>query len=251
MPTSVAQDGRRAALLTTVVVGAATALVLLVALWAASSGPDDPFRGDGQGSRATVSESPASEGQEPGDAHQDSKKRSSSWVSAVVAIVIGAVALTLLLAVVGVLVSVVAGLPRVGRRRRAGPDDEPVELDPVDAVTGSMLADAAAQEAVLVGGSPRNGIVECWHRFELQAGRAGLARRPWETSSEFTLRLLDLVEADTDAVARLSALYREARFSEHDLGEADREAALAALRQVHRDLRGLHDLRRQLGGRPR
>jgi hypothetical protein len=251
MPTSVARDGRRAAQLTTIAVAAATVLVLLVALWSASIGPDDPFRGDGQGPRVTVSESPAIEGQESGDPQEDSGERSSSWVSAVVAIVVGAVALTLLVAVVLVLFSVVTGLPRFGRRRRADPEDEPVELDPVIAVSGSMLADAATQEAVLVGGTPRNGIVECWHRFEVQAGRAGLERRAWETSSEFTLRLLDLVEADTEAVARLSALYREARFSEHDLGEPEREAALAALRQVHRDLRGLHDLRRQLGGRAR
>ena len=47
---------------------------------------------------------------------------------------------------------------------------------------------------------PRNAIVACWDRFEEHAERAGLARRPWETSSEFTLRLLDLVSADRGAV---------------------------------------------------
>jgi hypothetical protein len=250
MPTTGDGDGRRAALWSTLLVGAATVLVLLVALWAASNGPDDPFRGDGQGPRTTLSESPSSEGQESGEPGEDGAENSSGWVSVLVMIVIGAVALTMLLAVAGVLLSVVAGLPRPGRRRRARPDEEPVELDAVAAVSEAMLADAAAQESVLAGGTPRNAIVECWHRFELQAERVGTARRSSETSSEFTLRLLDIVEADEQAVARLSGLYREARFSDHDLGEADRQAALDALRQVHRDLRGLQALRRQLGGRP-
>jgi hypothetical protein len=41
-------------------------------------------------------------------------------------------------------------------------------------------------------------------------------------------------------VARLAALYREARFSEHRLTEADREEAAAALDAVHADLQRRH-----------
>ena len=37
-------------------------------------------------------------------------------------------------------------------------------------------------------------------------------------------------------IAELSALYREARFSEHELGEEHRERAEAALRALHQDL---------------
>ena len=77
-----------------------------------------------------------------------------------------------------------------------------------------IARDAAEQRRVLMEGSPRNAIVECWHRFEQQAAGAGLDRHPWETSSEFTLRMLDLVAADTGAVAELAVLYREARFSD-------------------------------------
>ena len=57
--------------------------------------------------------------------------------------------------------------------------------------------DAAHQRGSCSAARPRNAIVECWHRFEQQAADAGLARHPWETSSEFTLRMLDLVEADS------------------------------------------------------
>jgi hypothetical protein len=80
-----------------------------------------------------------------------------------------------------------------------------------------------------LGGEPRNAIVACWERFEEQAERVGLARKPWETSSEFTMRLLDVVSADPPAVSQLAVLYREARFSQHEITEANRQEALAAL----------------------
>ena len=45
--------------------------------------------------------------------------------------------------------------------------------------------------------------------------------------------MLDLVDADSAAVTRLAALYREARFSDHPLDESHRAAALAALDAIH------------------
>ena len=60
--------------------------------------------------------------------------------------------------------------------------------------------------------------------------------RTWETSSEFTLRLLDRVSADPGAVARLEALYHEARFSTHEIDESRREAAVEALQAIHLSL---------------
>ncbi len=76
----------------------------------------------------------------------------------------------------------------------------------------------------------------CWDRFEEQAERVGAARKPWETSSEFTLRLLEAVAADQAAVRRLEGLYREARFSDHDIDESRRESALEALGAIHASL---------------
>ncbi len=52
-----------------------------------------------------------------------------------------------------------------------------------------------------------------------------VARQPWETSSEFTLRLLDRVSADDAAVSRLEGLYREARFSDHEIDESRRRGS--------------------------
>jgi hypothetical protein len=109
-------------------------------------------------------------------------------------------------------------------------------LDDPEPLVEEMREDADVQFELLLGGQPRNAIVACWDRFEEQAERVHAARKPWETSSEFTLRLLEAVSADADAVSRLEALYREARFSEHQITEGHRQAAVEALRAIHASL---------------
>ncbi len=109
-------------------------------------------------------------------------------------------------------------------------------LDDPEPLVDEMREDADSQFELLMGGHPRNAIVACWDRFEEQAERVHASRRPWETSSEFTLRLLEAVSADADAVARLESLYREARFSEHEIDEGHRQAAVEALRAIHASL---------------
>ena len=95
--------------------------------------------------------------------------------------------------------------------------DEPARL--VEAITG----DAAEQDGLLRDGDPRNAIVAAWLRFEAQGDSVGLGRRSWETSSEYAIRILDLVSADSGAVNRLAGLYREARFSDHPITEVHRQ----------------------------
>jgi hypothetical protein len=102
--------------------------------------------------------------------------------------------------------------------------DFPV-LDVADTLTAELVSGAAAHRALLEQGSPRNGIVACWSEFEQAAARVGHAREPWQTSSEFTLEMFDLVGADGGAVSRLAGHYREARFSVHEITEADRAEA--------------------------
>jgi ABC-type transporter Mla MlaB component len=126
------------------------------------------------------------------------------------------------------------------RRRVHTPE---VEFDVVEApqrVAAAVANGATEQRLLLLGGTPRNGIVACWNRFEVQAAAAGVPRRPWETSSEYTLRILDLARADTHAVAALAELFREARFSEHELGERARRRAVALLDEIHASLGRRH-----------
>jgi hypothetical protein len=115
-------------------------------------------------------------------------------------------------------------------------------LDDPELVIEQIREDAVGQFELLLGGSPRNAIVACWDRFEEQAERVNAARRPWETASEFILRLLDAVNADSDAVQRLAGLYQEARFSVHPVEESSRTAAIEALEAIHESL----DIRRRV-----
>jgi hypothetical protein len=125
----------------------------------------------------------------------------------------------------------------VDRRRPPAPVDVDFDvLDDPEPLAEEIRADAADQLALLLGGTPRNAIVACWDRFEEHAERARVARRPWETSSEFTLRLLERVSADPASVSRLEALYREARFSGHEIDEPRRTAAVEALEAIHASL---------------
>lgn len=107
---------------------------------------------------------------------------------------------------------------------------EPARL--VEAIT----ADAVEQDGLLREGDPRNAIVAAWLRFEVQGDAAGVGRKPWETSSEYAIRILDLVSADSGAVNRLAGLYREARFSDHPITEDHRTEALEALAGIRRGL---------------
>jgi hypothetical protein len=121
-------------------------------------------------------------------------------------------------------------------RHNREPRPDVVDFDVLDdpaPLVDEMRRDAAEQLELLFGGEPRNAIVAAWDRFEEQAERVGVARKLWETSSEFTLRLLDAVAAAPPAVSRLAVLYREARFSEHEITEANRQAAVEALRDIH------------------
>lgn len=225
------------------VLGGAVLLVVLVT-WAASIGPSGVLTGEGpQAVRTTTTETA-----EPGQVESrlrveeqdrlEERHRGDRPLLRAIAIVLE----VLLAAVVAWL------LLRWGRRaheawrdRRRDPGDpEHVEFDVLEVPQARLVEeigrDATQQREALLGGSPRNGIVACWHRFEVQAAAAGIAPHVWETSSEFTMRFLDLAGADSSSVVRLGALYREARFSRHELGEDARAVAVEALDAVHRGL---------------
>ena len=108
----------------------------------------------------------------------------------------------------------------------------------VDAeVIRAGLAEQYAEQVVaLTRLPPRNGIVQTWLLFEEAAGHAGVARAPAETTAEFVVRLLHLLDVDPAAVGRLRALYVEARFSSHVVGPAQRDEARRALDAIHGEL---------------
>ena len=117
--------------------------------------------------------------------------------------------------------------------RRVAPHDDFVKLE---AVAAAIAADAAAQRAALDHGEARNAIVDCWSRLEKLVTLAGFDRDPADTPAEFTARILSRYPIDPAAIADLSSLYSEARFSTHAMGEPERADAIRALGAIHTEL---------------
>lgn len=138
--------------------------------------------------------------------------------------VLGGIALTLLLAVVVLAI-------RANRRRRPAAPPESAR----EAPDRALLTDrrAAHQARMLREGSPREAIIATWLDLERLVAAAGVPRRPSETSSELVVRVLDDREVPAAALTDLAALFREARFSTHELTEALRERAAGDLDAVH------------------
>lgn len=225
------RQGRAAAL-----VAPAVSLGLLLLLWAAVAGPatvlspsgrrytfDAPF----QPEVVTTSAAPRNLEELTKDVRQT---HDLSWLGDLLAwaIIIGA-ALGLAL------------LARLAWQRRPRRPEAPPDVDfdvlPAQRVAQALSEDLDAQLDAVAGGSPRNGIVRCWLRLEQSVADAGLPPHRYETAAEFTVRVLHRLDLDPRAIGELAALYREARFSEHELGEDARTAARSALEQLHADLR--------------
>ena len=113
------------------------------------------------------------------------------------------------------------------------------EVLPDRAVLESLHHDAEAQLAALEDGGPRDSIVACWLRLEEIVAQGGVPARRSETSTELVTRVLHQLDLDPRPIADLASLYREARFSEHPMGETSREEARSALRRLHEDVLAL------------
>lgn len=213
---------------------------LLVLLWAAATGPARVFGSAGREIQIGPTDlpSPSPSASPTADPQEELRRRFEQpgagydlqwigdlivWTLILVVLVLGAAAATWL-----------------WRHRWTPPEREPVEefdvLPEVEVVSAAIARDAGSHEGELQQGTPRDAIVRCWMRLEESVAAVGLPRAPWETSAELTLRVLHTLDVDPRAIGTLGRLYREARFSEHELGEDARAAALAALRQMHADL---------------
>lgn len=116
--------------------------------------------------------------------------------------------------------------------RRAFTGDEALAAPP-----DGLLDDAERRRRLLRDSEVSRAIIDCWVALEDDAARAGVPPLPHETSTEYTQRVLGRWVRDEEPLLRLGSLYREARFSEHDLPESAREAAQAALAELAGELR--------------
>lgn len=232
-----APAGARAGLLAVAAVAAVTTVVGVLVVWAASVGPPtllsggSPVRGT-----ATLSPTPSpSPGTGEPTPYEDFVPSEHPFLVALLTVFLVAFVLIVAFGLWTVVRAVWTGW-RMPVRESAPPPQVDFEV-----LSAPMAAEALGravrfQRQVLLRGSARNGIVECWHRFETESIAAGISQHPWETTAEFVLRILDRAEADPAAVATLAGLYREARFSDHAIGEEQRSRALEALERIHAGL---------------
>lgn len=215
--------------------GAAVAVAMVLLVLAASSGPVRlwiaPPGGVGPSSVGTGGPLTTVA---PPDSVPSDRGDSSNWgevlfqVLGVLFIVLAAAA-----AVWIVRTSMWPRLRRSGARQRSGR-----QVTALSEVTERELAvDVEAARVALAGRSPRNAIVACWMQLERDAAAAGLPRDAAETSAEYVERVVTASSVDPTPIRELAALYREARFSDHELGDDHRRRASAALNRVESVLR--------------
>lgn len=205
------------------------AVVLLLTVWVAAAGPALQWKpnsgaGDPEPAQVQAPERAAS-GQRCTDGPCDSPDGQFATIVVVFFVVVSVV---LIVAMVALLRS---GVSR--RLRRHSPPSHAAPGVPLPDVAEAVRDDAERQYAALRTGAPRNAIVECWARLEHTVTSTGLTVRGSATSTETTQRVLATYLVDDAAITRLAALYREARFSRHEISEAMRNEAIETLALLH------------------
>ncbi len=119
----------------------------------------------------------------------------------------------------------------VTRRARRRPEPE-------------ALAQALAEELddtiddLLRESDPRRAVIAAYARMERLLGAYGVPRQPAEAPLEYLQRVLLELDAGEPAVAALTRLFQEAKFSDHELGAGRRDEAIEALVEIRDRLRG-------------
>ena len=85
---------------------------------------------------------------------------------------------------------------------------------------------------------PRAAVIASYVRLEGALRATGIARRESEAPLEFLQRVLVERRVLEESAGRLTALFERARFSPHDVDEAMRTDAMAALRDARAQIRG-------------
>jgi hypothetical protein len=218
---------------------AAVVLGLLLLAWAATTGPVGLLNDSG---RRYVFEPPSPSPASPSDGYSPAPSLNEltrdvrpvadlSWVGDLVAVAV----------LLGILVGLSFALRSFWARRWRPPEaPEQVDFEVLpEQVLEALRRDRSAQLSAVEDGTPRNAIVACWLRLEEVLTAAGLPPLRHETSTEYVVRALHALDLDPVPVGALASLYREARFSEHPVGEDARQEARRALAALHQDL-GLH-----------
>jgi hypothetical protein len=218
-----------------VTLGVGAAATLLLAAWVSAAGPVGVF------ARQEFSGKESSEpGKDFGPGAIFSAKgrglkgadvrHSDPWIVNLVEL-----AMKLVLAVVVVVVLVAIGRALLDRWRTREVSEDQVAA--VDVVPEALLEAALEGERQLSRGTPANAVIAAWVALEEACRAAGVRDDDSRTAAELVTAVLRSHRVDRAPLDTLAALYREARFSTHPIGEDQRTTAREALVQVQADLR--------------
>ena len=115
---------------------------------------------------------------------------------------------------------------RVARRR----DQPSTAEDLIDAL------DAGLEELSDTDRDPRRAVIACWVRLEQAAAAAGTPRHPGDTPADLVGRLLAEQQVDSQVLAALLEVYRQARYATHTVDDQMRRQARSALERLRIDL---------------
>ena len=109
---------------------------------------------------------------------------------------------------------------------------------PMSAVVEQAVSDSLAD--IRQEPDPRTAVLRIYRHFERSLARAKVARPASETPLEFLRTVLLRLRLPEDRVRALTQLFEIARFSNHQMGERERERAWQCLRDitVHLDAKG-------------
>jgi hypothetical protein len=107
------------------------------------------------------------------------------------------------------------------------PDPEPQYLHRDFTVVEDAVNAALAE--MDLGTDPRAAIMACWAHFERASEAVGIERESSDTPADLVRKLLERHQLDGAALRQLSEAYLRARYSPHQVGEADRDRARDAL----------------------
>lgn len=131
------------------------------------------------------------------------------------------------------------------RPRRAVVEEEKPATTPAGVIAAktdlpALLRGAETAESILLepGGVPRDLVLRCWLALEEAAALSGAARRPSDSPTEFTGRVLRSTDADRRSIDTLLHLYHQARFSTHPLTDDDVRTARTAVVRLAATWRG-------------
>ena len=147
----------------------------------------------------------------------------------------GVSAIAFLVAAAAGLIAVAAVCRWLRRPRQAAAE---LTGPPQGAPSSLAAAVAAGSSALAAGATARDAIISCYAAMEHSLAAAGAPRRAADTPEELLRRAVGAGVLRTPAAGRLTTLFREARFSPHPLGPAQRDAAQTALDEIARDLAG-------------